>query len=195
MREGKRETALVIWEKPCDGFVKLNTDGCLKCLEIPSGDSAGGGILRDHEGEVLFAFHEYYGTCCCSALAAELKALLAGLKICLKRGYKNIWVELDTLLAVKLISDPATNSRSGRTRKVQYLVDEIRSVSSYLNVHYTHICRQANSATDFLANEDFRTKERRIMEENELPDDLKEILRLESLNTPYVRKLWVKDSL
>ncbi|CAI9752926.1 unnamed protein product [Fraxinus pennsylvanica] len=66
-RKGKRETTLVLWQKPCDRFVKLNTDGYLKQLEIPSGDSAGEGILRDHEGNVLFAFHEYYGTSCCSA--------------------------------------------------------------------------------------------------------------------------------
>ncbi|XP_022860891.1 uncharacterized protein LOC111381341 isoform X1 [Olea europaea var. sylvestris] len=181
MREGKRkgksETTFVLWEKPRVGFVKLNTDGCLKRLEIPSGDSSGGGILRDHEGDVLFTFHEYYGTSCCSALAAELKALLTGLKICHERGYKNIWVELDTQLAVKRISDPATDSRPGRNRKVQYLVDEVRSISSYLNVHYTNIYRQANSAADFLANEGFRTKERRIMEEKELPEGLKEILR------------------
>lgn len=143
---------------------------------------------------MLFAFHEYYGTSSCSALAAELKALLAGLKICLERGYKNIWVELDAGAAVKRISHPATDLHPGRTRKVQYLVDEVRRVSSYLNVHYTNIYRQANSAADILANEGFRTKERRIMEENELPVDLKEILRLESLNTPYVRKLRVKDS-
>lgn len=91
MREGKRkgksETTFVLWEKPRVGFVKLNTDGCLKRLEIPSGDSSGGGILRDHEGDVLFTFHEYHGTSCCSALAAELKALLTGLKICHERGY------------------------------------------------------------------------------------------------------------
>ncbi|CAA3021114.1 ribonuclease H [Olea europaea subsp. europaea] len=109
--------------------------------------------------------------------AAELKALLTGLKICHERGYKNIWVELDTQLAVKRISDPATDSRPGRNRKVQYLVDEVRSISSYLNVHYTNIYRQANSAADFLANEGVRTKERRIMEEKELPEGLKEILR------------------
>ncbi|CAI9756182.1 unnamed protein product [Fraxinus pennsylvanica] len=92
--------------KPCYGIVKLNTVGCSKGTH----ECSGGGILRDHEGKEIFAFHEYYGSG--NIVVAELKALLGGLKICLECGYQKIWAELDSKVVIDLVSDPDTGNGS-----------------------------------------------------------------------------------
>lgn len=57
-------------------MLKLNSDGSA----TSSGLGAGGGILRDCYGGLIFAYHGYFGKA--TSLHAEAKALLLGLKLC-----------------------------------------------------------------------------------------------------------------
>lgn len=45
---------MVLWEKPLIGIYKLNTDGSL--MHNP-GRIGGGGILRDIQGKLVYAFY------------------------------------------------------------------------------------------------------------------------------------------
>ncbi|CAA2959140.1 Hypothetical predicted protein [Olea europaea subsp. europaea] len=62
---------LVQWVKPPLGCLKLNIDGCFK-----GSLAADGGVLRNANGDVVFAFHEFYDESCSNILEAELRALL-----------------------------------------------------------------------------------------------------------------------
>lgn len=66
---------LVCWEKPELGVLKLNFDGASKANP---GVSGGRAILRNDEGEMIFAISNMYGIQL--NIAAELWACLDGLK-------------------------------------------------------------------------------------------------------------------
>lgn len=44
---------IVIWEKPSQPFLKLNPDSC---AHNKPGKIGGGGILRDHQSNMIYAF-------------------------------------------------------------------------------------------------------------------------------------------
>ncbi|KAL3529638.1 hypothetical protein ACH5RR_008960 [Cinchona calisaya] len=65
----------VTWPKPLSGTLKLTIDGLsLGCLD----HSAGGGILRDSVGNLVFAFSTYFGVA--TNMEVEATALLVGLQ-------------------------------------------------------------------------------------------------------------------
>ncbi|MQL78500.1 hypothetical protein Taro_010928 [Colocasia esculenta] len=73
---------IVKWLTPPKGRLKLNVDGDFK---MTSGEAGGGGILRDHKGNMCCTFAKtYHGLN--SSLAAEALALRDGLSICCSRG-------------------------------------------------------------------------------------------------------------
>lgn len=55
-------------------FLKLNTDGAHKAEDL----SGGGGVIRDHKGNVLLAFSHFYGQA--NSLIAEARALNDGIR-------------------------------------------------------------------------------------------------------------------
>ena len=64
--------------------------------------SGGGGILRDSDGIMLYAFFGYLrdGT----SLQAEAKALLIGLMLCVQRGFiDNLIIESDSMMLVRIL--------------------------------------------------------------------------------------------
>lgn len=83
------------WTRPPRGSFKLNVDG--SSLENPS-MAGGGGILRDADGKLVFAFSRFFGTC--SNDATEIRAVLEGLKICKQLGYNCIDIEGDSKVVV-----------------------------------------------------------------------------------------------
>ncbi|MQL97112.1 hypothetical protein Taro_029795 [Colocasia esculenta] len=63
---------------------------------MTSGEAGGGGILRDHEGNMCWAFAQAYHYLN-SSLAAEALALRDGLSICCSKGITEVLVETDSL--------------------------------------------------------------------------------------------------
>ncbi|XP_027174266.1 uncharacterized protein LOC113773861 [Coffea eugenioides] len=78
----------VSWLKPLLGFVKLNSDASV-VEEVASGR----GLLRDHDGNLIFAFYKEFGAA--EVLLAEDLALLHGLRLCKEKGYIALQVEVD----------------------------------------------------------------------------------------------------
>ncbi|PHT45576.1 hypothetical protein CQW23_14734 [Capsicum baccatum] len=91
------------WRRPISGRFKLNTDGCSK----KNPKSAGGcGVLRDENGQMIMAYSEYYGEC--SNNIVDSKAILCGITWCMKNGFKDVNIESDSMLVVKMINEQTT---------------------------------------------------------------------------------------
>ncbi|KAL0345577.1 UNVERIFIED_CONTAM: putative ribonuclease H protein [Sesamum radiatum] len=100
-----RKYELIFWEKPEEGWVKLNTDGASRGNSSVAGVS---GIIRNHFGEVLLAFQELLRIA--SNIQAELSALHRGLLICKERGFIRVWIELDALSVLQLLKKPLSGA-------------------------------------------------------------------------------------
>ena len=133
---------MVRWNTPNEGKYKLNTDG--SALQ-ESGKIGGGGILRDQQGKLIYAFSVpfVFGT----NNIAELKAALYGLEWCEQHGYKCIELEVDSELVCKWI-----NKIINTPWRCQQLVQDILHIGSKMkDFQCQHIYREANTIADLLA--------------------------------------------
>uniref|UniRef100_M1DKI6 RNase H family protein n=1 Tax=Solanum tuberosum TaxID=4113 RepID=M1DKI6_SOLTU len=89
------EVTLVQWIKPPDAWVKLNTDG--SALSNP-GKIGAGGILRDSNGKLLFAFSAPLGEG--TNNQAEVEAATFGISWCVHLNYHKVILEVDSQLLV-----------------------------------------------------------------------------------------------
>jgi len=87
---------LVMWKTPPINKYKLNTDG--SALHNP-GKIGGGGILRDDQGVIIYAFAIRFGEGTNNQV--EVQAACYGLNWCLQHGYNNILLEVDSELLTK----------------------------------------------------------------------------------------------
>lgn len=68
---------------------------------VVNGVASGGGLLRDHEGKLIFAFYKDFGQQ--EVLYAEALSLLHGLSLCQQKGLQFVMVEVDSSLVIHLI--------------------------------------------------------------------------------------------
>lgn len=73
---GVKQVKYLNWEKPPQGWIKLNVDGA---SQHNPGEASAGGILRDEQGSWLAGFSANIGKA--SNVAAELWVILLGLKL------------------------------------------------------------------------------------------------------------------
>ena len=130
------------WEKPKQGWTKLNTDGAFVSCE----DAGAGMILRDESGGIIFSACRAIRVCR-DVLEAELRACLKGLTASVQRTTLPIQVELDSSVAVAMIT-------CGDIDRSIYssLVSEIRNLLSLHQTCITHVARSWNKANDLLAS-------------------------------------------
>lgn len=81
------------WKKPPEGCYKLNVDGSARLNEM-----TGGGILRDHNGDLIAAFSSHYGLG--TSNSAEFSALLEGRAL----NISNLLVECDSKLVCNAVN-------------------------------------------------------------------------------------------
>lgn len=130
------------WECPIPGMVKLNCDGAVKSYAQAA---ACGGVLRDHNGAFLCGFAVKLGKC--TVPQAELWAVIYGLRLAKDRGFSNIHVESDSLIAVNLINGGCLASHQCRP-----LVNEIKKLIPEVDrAQVTHVFWKANQVADCLA--------------------------------------------
>ena len=86
----------IVWTPPPEGVLKLNTDAAF-CEQSKMAKL--GVVCRDSTGVVHFNAHGSRKEIQ-TPLQAELLALLFGLEIAIDKGYKNILLETDSLIAV-----------------------------------------------------------------------------------------------
>ncbi|CAN1754318.1 Putative ribonuclease H protein At1g65750 [Linum perenne] len=140
--EGPQRTR-ICWEAgPAPGFT-LNTDGSV--LQ-PSGLAAAGGALRNWEGRIVDAFTINLGKC--SITRAELTGAVMGMERAWDVGVRELTVQLDSLCAIKLLSDPG-----GTDHQHACIVERFRALMSRAwQVRILHIFREGNFLADHLAN-------------------------------------------
>ncbi|KAH0655582.1 hypothetical protein KY285_030464 [Solanum tuberosum] len=109
--------------KPNSGWVKLNLDGCFKGN---SGCSGRSGIIKDHNGNVLMAYADFYSYC--SNNMVEDKALAQGFKIFLDEGYISVIVESYSQLIINMI-----NNKMKAPWQMQQIITNIENFSKNLN--------------------------------------------------------------
>ncbi|XP_058084546.1 uncharacterized protein LOC131232327 [Magnolia sinica] len=83
---------LIKWSKPDARWLKVNIDGSIGGNLGTGG--GGGGICRDHRGELIVGFHNSYGRV--TNTYVEAQAMADRLQICKNMGLSNIIVESDS---------------------------------------------------------------------------------------------------
>lgn len=168
---------IVEWTKPSIGWVKLNTDGA--SLGNP-GIAGAGGLLRDHKGQLIFAFKEPLGHS--TNTMAEPKALHRGLLLSWQHGFSKIWVEVDATSIISLLSSEYTG-----LWLFQHILHHIQSLLNLMEVRITHIFREANQAADLLASEACEASHLIVIHGQQTQGHIRGILHLDSIGYPYFR--------
>ncbi|KAL6507392.1 hypothetical protein OROGR_023587 [Orobanche gracilis] len=88
----------VVWLCPGTPGIKLNTDGS---FDRDTQIVGGGGLIRDHHGELQLAFHSLFQDS--SSFDANIKALAVGLTLASQRS-RFVWIEIDAAAVVTLLS-------------------------------------------------------------------------------------------
>ncbi|XP_015160979.1 uncharacterized protein [Solanum tuberosum] len=110
-----------------------------------SGKIGGGGILRDHQGNMIYAFSIPLGIG--SNNLAETLAAQQGIYWCVQHGFKKIILEIDSKLLNNWIS-----YKSKPPWQIQQHIRELIRLARQLEFfECRHIFKEANSTTDFLA--------------------------------------------
>lgn len=129
----------VDWEKQPIGFYKLNVDGSAR-----GEATSGGGIIRDHNGELVAAFSSFYGPG--TSNSAEFNALYDGLRICQQLEIDRVIVESDSTVVISAIK-----KRYVEHWKLTYIFRLCVSVVG-ADYQFCHVVRQKNTVADRLAN-------------------------------------------
>ncbi|MQL80800.1 hypothetical protein Taro_013253 [Colocasia esculenta] len=138
-----RISSIVPWLTPPSGCLKLNVDGAFK---MTFGEAGGGGILRDHEGNMCWAFARAYHDLN-SSLVPEALALRDGLSICCSKGITEVLVETDSLNLLQIV-----------TKQIAYpwdfacILQHIAAKTQNLKAVISHTPREANRVADCLAS-------------------------------------------
>ena len=133
----------VRWEKPCNGWLKLNTDW--SSLGNP-GLAGGGGLLRDEYGNWIGGFSRRIGLA--NSFTAELWALRDGLLLCRQLNVQAVAIELDASAIVD-----AVNHQSAANTIVSSIMDDCKFLmNQFPQATITHVYREANKSADWLAS-------------------------------------------
>ncbi|KAL0920848.1 hypothetical protein M5K25_007863 [Dendrobium thyrsiflorum] len=165
----------VIWKKPKDCYIKINTDG-----SVSDNRYGCGGILRNNEGKLIQAFASPLVKC--SVLMAELMALYKVLQICLTAGFFKVWIETDSSLVVNLV----ISENSGNFENY-YVLKDIKRMLSHLDYSISHIWREGNACADFLAKLGASLNHLTSFNQSNIPFLLKGLINLDRSGLPYFR--------
>ncbi|PHT50853.1 hypothetical protein CQW23_10600 [Capsicum baccatum] len=139
----RRPFRFCTWKKPERGWIKLNTDG-----SIDRKRAGLGGLLRDDEGVPICACVSEVP--CDDIFLVELLAIWRGLTLALNIGIKMIWVESDSMSAVKAI-----NKEQSHNQKAASCLQHIwKILSKFQKYQVTHSWRETNRAADYLSKMD-----------------------------------------
>ncbi|WCJ31853.1 Polynucleotidyl transferase ribonuclease H-like superfamily protein [Euphorbia peplus] len=141
-RPSKHE-CVIGWKLPPVQWVKLNTDGAVKCSHF---QASACGIIRDCQGSWIYGFARKIGRC--SVVKAKLWGIYDGLILAWNLGFIKVQVEVDSLLCVDLLHRQSTLSNDLLT-----LIVGIRTLQQRnWEISISHTYREGNRGADFMAN-------------------------------------------
>ncbi|KAK4280376.1 hypothetical protein QN277_012007 [Acacia crassicarpa] len=136
----------ISWSPPCQGWVKLNVDGACSQDQVVTG----GGVLRDEYGAFKAGFM-FKAATPADSFAAEVWAVLFGMKMCWDLGERRVVLESNAREVVELINGPIQESQS--------VGEVVREVKSILNrdweVLVQWVPREINMVADYVAKQAF----------------------------------------
>jgi ribonuclease HI len=129
------------WSKPSAGNAKLNVDGSYG----QNGEAGAGMVLRDHDGQVIYAACHHIEHCY-DATDAELLAIEEGLQLSLHWSTLQFTLETDCAEAVEMIKEGSPNASAYAFR-----VNVIRDLIRERGVQIAKINRKVNEVSHELA--------------------------------------------
>ncbi|GAB2236451.1 hypothetical protein Droror1_Dr00028095 [Drosera rotundifolia] len=111
MDSPSRSEAEICWEAQQEGWVALNTDGASRVADEAA---SAGGVFRNSEGAWIAGFALNLGYC--SAMVAELQAIITGLEQAWSLGFRRVQLQTDSRalieVSLKNLSLPKALARS-----------------------------------------------------------------------------------
>ena len=132
----------VKWNKPFNGWCKLNTDGA--SLGNPS-KAGGGGVIPDHRGEWLKGFSKGIGST--TSVVAEFWVVRDGLLLAVQMGIPLLEIECDAKIVTDLL---LSNLQPNRTY-TPLLLDCRSLLTRFQQIKVNHTYQEANSCADAMA--------------------------------------------
>jgi len=111
------------------------------------GPGAIGVVLMDEQGKIVYELSKYIGVC--TNNEAEYTALWTGMQMAANREFKDLKVFVDSELVAKQMQGEY-KVKNGNLKKLHEKVK--RLVTSFAQVSFTHIKREANKKADALVN-------------------------------------------
>ncbi|XP_077214463.1 uncharacterized protein LOC143849349 [Tasmannia lanceolata] len=138
---------LCFWNLPSENEIKVNVDASLE-------ESGGGigGLLRRHDGSCIAMFSKL--TDREEIFALEILAVENGVKLATTLGTQHLWIESDSLFAVKSVARETKYpwKQTNRIRAIRAALD------GFISWKISHSWREANAATDILSKRSFPIK-------------------------------------
>lgn len=140
-----------------------------------------GGILRDHQGDILAAFGYFLG--CQPILYAEFMAICTGLELATHLKHSALEVESDSTTVVSLIHYQGLVHQD-----YVYLLHWVSALISFSHVLIRHVLWEATSTADFMAKwACFHRVSRRFLCARDLPTNLSGILHLDAQTFLHIK--------
>lgn len=169
-----RSLRVLSWEKP--HTFSLNVDG----PSLPSGLAGGGCVLRDPNGEIIFAASKFFGMA--TNVQAEILALEYGLTLCREKGFCDIRVDTDSMLLGQMLQGKIPHPWQHRQVLVN-ITALLDSTQGLIRLQF----REANAVADALAKHASTSRTTSMFDQFTLPRRIKGLARLNQLGFPYVR--------
>nr|GLL25014.1 uncharacterized protein LOC109163410 [Ipomoea trifida] len=133
----------IFWSRPGQGWIKINTDGAFK---KGTRLASTGGLVRDHLGEWLFGFVTKIGFT--NSFAAELWGIREGLRLAKVKGFRRVFLEMDSESVVTFLNGNLEDNGCYSTliKDCRFLLDSFEQLS------LQHILIEGNKCADHLAN-------------------------------------------
>ena len=138
--------------------------------------AGGGGLIRDHLGEILDAF--CVPLVADSGLEAELKSMLEGIPVA-KAHSKQIWIETDAEVVCSMLSKGHLGPA-----KLRHEIVMIRIALKDISWKISHIRREGNKAADHLADLGKVCTSLTRFQADAVPGRVKALARLDQLGMP-----------
>ena len=171
-----RKVEKVVWRPPEWPWLKVNTDGS---FEGCTGRAGGGGVVRDHLGDIVEAFCTPVAAS--SGFEAELKSLLEGVKMAKRHGLM-LWLETDAEMVRSLLEKRQLGPADSR-----HTMAKIGRELKELQWRVSCIRREGNKVADFLAKMGRDSQELERFEGGAVPSRAKALARLDQLGMPSFR--------
>ncbi|CAA3010428.1 kDa ribonuclease H [Olea europaea subsp. europaea] len=131
-----KPTLLVSWRKHAIGWVKLNVDG--SCFGNP-GPYGGGGMIRDHYGNLVVCFSVAYGYG--RNNEAELRAIIAVVELYKEMGFQQVEIDCDSTVmyreanrATDLIAQQGTDGLMARYMHLDQIPNLLKVLFLWINL-------------------------------------------------------------